>query len=254
MIINNDKKFTQFFTKLETPRKVDFIVLHHVEAVSVQHAISQFEEHQVSAHFLIDENGEIFCLVDENNIAYHAGISFWRGSVALNKNSIGIEFINSAPFEKEFTMAQMQAAVSLCHYLIEKYNIAAQNIVGHSDIAFLSDTGLLDRKQDPSHLFNWKFLAQNGIGIFPEISLPANEDKILFSLKNKAPAIMQIKKSLAKFGYQVLNLNDEFDQEMQALARVFNRRFNQSTFNKDANSWHLSSHLILDELQKYCAN
>ncbi len=114
MIINSDKKFTQFFTKSKTPRKVDFLVLHHVEANSAAHAILQFEEHQVSAHFLIDEAGEIFCLVDENDIAYHAGVSFWRGFEGLNKNSIGIEFINSAPFKKKFAMQQMQAGVRLC--------------------------------------------------------------------------------------------------------------------------------------------
>ena len=214
MKINKIKKFTEFFEQKNEPRKVDFLVLHHVEANSVEHAIEQFKEHQVSSHFLIDESGKIFELVDENDVAYHAGISFWRGVDGLNKNSIGIEFINSSPLTKKFEMVQMQAGVELCQYLILKYGIAAGNIVGHSDIAYDKETGLLDRKQDPSHLFDWKFLAENGVGIFPKISV-----------ENKNLELSEIKKNLKKFGYRVMNLNNDFDEEMRALARIFNRRF-----------------------------
>ena len=250
MNINKTKKFSDFFTKSEAAREINFLVLHHVEADSAEHAVAQFVEHQVSAHFLIDESGKIFELVDENDVAYHAGYSFWSGFTGLNKNSIGIEFINKSPFSKKFEPAQLRAGIELCQYLIKKYNIAEGNIVGHSDIAFYPEgsesAGFLDRKQDPSHFFDWKFLAQNGVGIFPEIILP--QDKMLFSLGNKASAIKLTKEKLAQFGYRVINLSEEFDAEMQMLARVFNRRFNQDKFSSDADSWYLSSQMILDKL------
>lgn len=230
MQINRSKKFSEFFEKVFSPRKIDFLVLHHVEANSTEHAIEQFKEHQVSAHFLIDESGEIFELVDENDIAYHAGTSFWRGCDGLNKNSIGIEFINSAPFTKKFEAAQMQAGVELCKYLIAKYGIEARNVVGHSDVAYDKETEFLDRKQDPSHLFDWKFLAKNGVGIFPEFS--AGKE---FKLGDKNPEIKKIKENLREFGYRVVNLNDEFDEEMQALTRVFNRRF----LGEESDIWSL---------------
>lgn len=290
MIINKTKKFSDFFTKSAEAREIKFLVLHHVQADSVDHAVAQFVEHKVSSHFLIDENGEVFSLVDENDIAYHAGISFWRGFNALNKNSIGIEFINKSPFNKRFEHAQMLVGVELCRYLIDKYSIDARNVVGHSDIAiypqltwlkacfslknikeifdclkfgkkkFLQDSakikafppslsGFLDRKQDPSHLFDWKFLAQHKVGIFPEISLPSEGDKKLFSIGSKDPKVKFFKEKLASFGYRVTNFNQEFDRETQMLVRVFNRRFNPSKFNDDADSWYLSSQLILDELQ-----
>lgn len=220
MQINQSKKFSEFFEKVFSPREIDFLVLHHIEANSVEHAIDQLKEHQVSSHFLIDESGEVFELVDENDIAYHAGVSFWRGCEGLNQNSIGIEFINSAPFSKKFEAAQMQAGVELCQYLISKYGIAAGNIVGHSDIAYDKESGLLDRKQDPSHLFDWKFLAENGVGVFPKFSAGKK-----FKLGEKNPEIKKIKENLREFGYRVVNLNDEFDEEIQALTRVFNRRF-----------------------------
>ncbi len=231
MQIYKSKKFSEFFEKSFSPRKIDFLVLHHIEANSVEHAIDQLLEHKVSAHFLVDESGKIFELVDENDIAYHAGISFWRGCNGLNKNSIGIEFINSSPFVKKFEMAQMQAGVELCKYLIAKYGIEARNVVGHSDVAYYDQPiALLDRKQDPSHLFDWKFLAKNGVGIFPEFS--AGEK---FKLQEKNPEIKKIKESLKEFGYRVVNLNDEFDEEMQALTRVFNRRF----LGEESNVWSL---------------
>lgn len=251
MNIDKTKKFSDFFAKSEVIRKINFLVLHHVEADSVEHAVAQFLEHQVSAHFLIDESGKIFELVNENDVAYHAGYSFWRGSTGLNKNSIGIEFINKSPFGKKFETVQLLAGVKLCQYLIKKYNVAAVNIVGHSDIAFYPEgaegAGFLDRKQDPSHLFDWKFLAQNDVGIFPEIILP--QDKVLFGLGDKASAIKLTKEKLAQFGYRVINLNEEFDVEMQMLVRVFNRRFNQDKFNDDADSWYFSSQMILDKLR-----
>lgn len=241
MQIDKSRKFSEFFEKKNEARKIDFLVLHHVEASSVEHAIEQFVEHQVSAHYLIDEVGKIFELVEENDVAFHAGVSFWKGNEGLNKNSIGIEFINSSPFTKKFEMAQMQSGVELCQYLIAKYEIAAGNIVGHSDIGYVRETGFLDRKQDPSHLFDWKFLGEKGVGVFPLVE--ANEEKII-ELGDKDSLILAAKKDLKKFGYRVLNLNDEFDLEMQALARVFNRRF----VGQDLDFWCVADREILDVL------
>lgn len=241
MQIDKSEKFLQFFDSVKEPRKIDFLVLHHVEANSAKHAIEQFKQHQVSAHFLIEESGKIFELVDENNIAYHAGVSFWKGFEGLNKNSIGIELVNLAPFEKKFEDAQMIAAVELCKYLVAKYKL---ELVAHSDIAYSAETKLLNRKQDPSHFFDWHFLAENGVGIFPQTQENHEE---LFRLGDRNLEIKKIKQNLKTFGYQVLNLNDEFDLEMQALATVFNRRF----IGKDLNFWCLQSQQVL--LKLFCS-
>jgi N-acetylmuramoyl-L-alanine amidase len=244
MQIDKSKKFLQFFEAKKEPRKIDFLVLHHVKANSAEHAIEQFCEHQVSSHFLIDEQGNIFELVGENDVAFHAGISFWKGVEGLNQNSIGVEFISSSPFSKKFEAAQMLAGAQLCKYLIAKYQIAAGNVVGHSDIGYVKETGILDRKQDPSHLFDWKFLAENGVGIFPSLKSNFSQDESLFQIGNKDIKIVSIKENLKKFGYRVINLNEEFDQEMQALVRVFNRRFN----GKDLDVWCSTSQNILEKL------
>ena len=222
MKVDRSKKFSEFFERKSEPRNIQFLVLHHIEASSVEHAIEQLCEHQVSSHYLIDEDGKIFELVDENDAAYHAGVSYWRGVEGLNQTSIGIEFINSAPFEKKFEIAQMHAGLELCKYLIAKYQIKAEQVVGHSDIAYNKETGMPDRKQDPSHLFDWQFLTLNGVGIFPDFSLNILDH---FKLGEHDEKIAEAKRNLIKFGYRVINLNDEFDQELQALITVFKRRF-----------------------------
>ena len=248
MNLNHSVKFSQYFDEVFEKRKINFLVLHHIQADSVQHALDQLYNHQVSAHFLIDDQGNVFELVEENNIAYHAGVSYWQGVNGLNKNSIGIELISKEPFQIGFSDMQMDSLVLLCRNLINKYLIPVKNIVGHSDIAYFNDSELLDRKQDPSHLFNWEYLAKNGIGIFPKITNLLYSDRILHSLNDIDPDISRNKLRLKNFGYKITNLSNVFDYEMQSLVRVFNRRFNPKKYQENPDLWYLSSQLILNKL------
>ena len=49
---------------------------------------------KVSSHFLINQQGKIYRLVLDNQVAWHAGKSCWGKYSNLNKNSIGIELVN----------------------------------------------------------------------------------------------------------------------------------------------------------------
>ena len=49
---------------------------------------------KVSCHYFIKRNGKISILVNDNNIAWHAGKSKWKNFKNLNHNSIGIELVN----------------------------------------------------------------------------------------------------------------------------------------------------------------
>jgi N-acetylmuramoyl-L-alanine amidase len=102
---------------------------------------------------------------------------------------------------------------------------------------------LPNRKQDPSHLFDWKFFAQNGVGVFPEVG---GRNSKVFEIGDKDLAILQIKKNLNKIGYRVVNFNGEFDEEMQALALVFNRKF----LGKEMDFWTKKSQAFLDDLNQ----
>ena len=116
---------------------------------------------KASSHFLINQSGKVYRLVQDNRIAWHAGKSCWRKYKNLNKNSIGIELVNKGHqfgytnFEKK----QLSSLIRICKSLIKKYKIKRRNVVGHSDIAPL-------RKTDPGEKFPWKQLAKKNIGIW----------------------------------------------------------------------------------------
>ena len=131
----------------------------------------------------------------------------------------------------------MLAGVDLTSYLINKYNIQSRYVLGHSDIAYNLETGLLDRKQDPSHLFDWEFLAKNNIGLYPKLFLDSAEESLKFELGDENSQIEKIKKNLQEFGYKVMNINNIFDEEMQMLARVFNRHFNNKIDLRSQDLW-----------------
>lgn len=153
--------------------RIDGLVLHYTGMQSGQAALARLCDPQaeVSAHYLLEEDGTLYQLVAEAERAWHAGQSFWRGRAGLNANTIGIEIVNPghAFGYRPFPPAQMHALRTLCRAILARHPIDPRNLVAHSDIA-------PDRKQDPGELFDWPFLAQAGIGMYPTASLPPRAD------------------------------------------------------------------------------
>lgn len=145
-------------------QSVDMLVLHYTGMKSADEALERMcdAEAKVSAHYMVDEGGTIFHLIDENNRAWHAGVSFWRVDSNINQRSIGIEIVNCGHEfgYTKFPQIQMEAVANLCSAILKRHKISARNVVAHSDIA-------PTRKQDPGELFDWQFLAKNKIGLFP---------------------------------------------------------------------------------------
>ena len=77
---------------------------------------SPIRRSEVSAHYLVDEDGTVYRLVPEEQRAWHAGLSYWRGERDVNSRSIGIEIQN--PGERfgyrAFPDVQMVALEKLC--------------------------------------------------------------------------------------------------------------------------------------------
>lgn len=236
------------FKKFNGDRQIDFLIFHHLQCNNLNEAIYALEYHGVSAHFAIAEDGEIIQLVDENDIAFHAGVSYWNGINGLNASSIGIEFLNKNPFENNFSLNQLQSGLKLANYLKNKYQILNRHILGHSDIAFDSQNNLLNRKQDPSHLFDWEFFAINDIGLYPEFESDEEFNELFFEIGDKSSEILEIKEKLANFGYKVENFDENFDEEMQNLAIVFNRHFNNKSEVSNHNLWLKTSDFALNYL------
>lgn len=151
------------------------LVLHYTGMESADAALARLCDTaaQVSAHYLIDEDGAIHRLVDESKRAWHAGLGFWRGERDINGRSIGVELAN--PGHEfgycEFPELQMQALIDLARDILGRHTIPARNVVGHSDVA-------PDRKLDPGEFMDWPRLAEAGIGLWPEEAADPSENPL----------------------------------------------------------------------------
>ena len=114
---------------------------------------------QVSAHFYVRRDGELWQFVSGDDRAWHAGVSSWRGRDRCNDDSIGIELegLDGARFDD----AQYQALARLCPAIAQNWPIAF--VAGHEHIA-------PGRKEDPGPGFDWQRLRQQlgwSDGVFP---------------------------------------------------------------------------------------
>ena len=144
---------------------IDMLVLHYTGMVDAAAALDRLTDPdaEVSAHYLIEEDGTAHRLVAEDRRAWHAGVASWRGHSNINDRSIGIELVNPGHEfgYRPFPEPQMAALIALATDILARHPIPARNIGGHSDVA-------PTRKQDPGELFDWARLAAAGLGLWPE--------------------------------------------------------------------------------------
>ena len=201
--------------------KIKFIVLHYTgmqsERVSIERLTSK--KSQVSSHYLINREGETIKMVDEKNIAWHAGKSKWGDFINLNNESIGIELVNKGHQlgYENFSKKQISALVLLCKNLIKKYKIKKKNILGHSDIAPL-------RKMDPGEKFPWKFLSKKKIGFWHNLSKKKKYNLNIINLRKLFFL------NLHKIGYRYFDAKKRSRNDLK-IVKAFQRRFRQSKVN-----------------------
>jgi N-acetylmuramoyl-L-alanine amidase len=154
---------------------VDTLILHYTGMKTGAEAIARLRDPaaKVSAHYVVEEDGQVFRLVPEARRAWHAGVSHWRGATGLNGRSIGIEIVNPGHEHgyRPFPALQMAAVCDLCLAVLARHPIPARNVVAHSDIA-------PDRKEDPGEFFDWEGLAANGVGVWPRRDSRADGDPL----------------------------------------------------------------------------
>lgn len=131
-------------------RKIDTIIVHSVydalgdDPFDLEGVLKEFKDYEVSSHYIIDRRGNIYQLVKEENIAYHAGASWVPdGRTGANKFSLGIELINDEDHEP--TKSQYKSLKNLIEAMKNRYKI--KYVLGHSDVAS-------SRKTDPWN-FDW---------------------------------------------------------------------------------------------------
>jgi N-acetylmuramoyl-L-alanine amidase len=207
------------FNERANGEKPSILVIHFTGMRSTADVLERLcddkREKRVSAHYLIDEAGNIYSLVPEDKRAWHAGISSWNGRQDINSASIGIEISNRQ--HQPYTPEQLLSLTLLCQDIMARYNIKPENVVGHSDIA-------PDRKQDPGYHFPWKKMAQHDIGIYPK---PTLRDKFNAAAVAKKPEAL--KKLFKKAGYPT----DAFGPDkptLEQLINAFQQRYEQDAF------------------------
>ena len=226
MIIDTILNYSpNFDLKKRKPQEIKFIIFHYTGMKKEIDSINKLTNYtsKVSSHFFIKKNGEILSLVPELYIAWHAGVSNWKNFKSINKNSIGIEISNPGHDNNytKFTSNQIKSVLKLSKYLIRKYKIKYNFILGHSDIA-------PERKKDPGEKFPWQYLSKRKIGYWHTVN-----NKILLKLRNQKVSKLDKNNfliNLKKIGY-AKNLRKNNNKLTTMFISAFQRRFRQELIN-----------------------
>ena len=212
-----------FDKKKRKSKEIKFIIFHYTGMQKETDAINRLisPKSKVSAHYFIKKNGEILTLVPNLYVAWHAGISSWKNYKFLNSRSIGIEISNSGHKYDNFNKKQINSIINLSKFLIKKYKIKSNFILGHSDIS-------PNRKKDPGEKFPWYFLSKQQISCWHDI----NTSKLLRVRKKKINKLEKeiFIQNLFKIGY-AKNLGINKSKYSRMLTIAFQRRFRQDLIN-----------------------
>ena len=217
--------------KLRLKTEIKFVIIHYTGMQSEIESINRLKnpKYKVSCHYLINRKGDIFQMVEDRKIAWHAGKSRWKKFVNLNDNSIGIELVNKGHQfgYQNFSIKQIKSLTLLCKNLKKKYSLKAENFLGHSDIAPL-------RKIDPGEKFPWKKLSSKKIGKW------YRKKKININFDKKKMKILFFK-NLTKLGYRYFNTYKNNNNNIKVI-KSFQRRYlpNHVTGVMDQKTYEIS--------------
>ncbi len=138
-------------------RKPNFVIIHHTAQTSCEQTLRTFTlpRTQVSAHYVICEDGTIHHMLNDYLRAWHGGVARWGNNTDINSSSIGIEIDNDG--RETFSEPQINSLLTVLGNLKRAYGIPTGNFIGHADIA-------PTRKNDPNVTFPWKTLSEKGFG------------------------------------------------------------------------------------------
>ncbi|HEV7305056.1 N-acetylmuramoyl-L-alanine amidase [Ensifer sp.] len=229
-------------------RAPDMIVLHYTGMPTGASALEWLcrEESQVSSHYFVHEDGRVDQLVPEVLRAWHAGKSFWKGETDINSCSIGIEIANPGHPGglPDFPEKQIQAVVELCLDCGQRWSIAPERVLAHSDIAPI-------RKVDPGEKFPWHVLHRQGVGHWVE---PAQiGGGRFFQRGDRGQPVEAIQSMLSLYGYGI-DVNGDFCEKTEGAVAAFQRHFRQQRVDGIADISTLDTlHRLLSGLPQFIA-
>ncbi len=230
-----------FFPAVGQDDRIKFLVLHYT-AMDNQGSIKVLTQRQVSSHYLVpdNENNEIFILVSEDKRAWHAGYSHWGKRDNLNDTSIGIEIVNNGFRDSggemifyPYTEKQIKKVGELAKDIVKRYNIEAQNVIGHADVA-------PQRKYDPGPLFPWKRLYDEyGVGAwYNEEDKQSFLSSFPYAEMDQTSFILSAQGEFQKYGYEI-EKTGVWDEQTEKVIRVFQFHFRPYKYDgrMDAETW-----------------
>ncbi|MCM1297042.1 MAG: phage tail tip lysozyme, partial [Muribaculaceae bacterium] len=135
------------FTDKNSTARIQYIVIHYFGGLSTAKNLAAYwarEYAGASAHYVVGHEGEIFQIVEDDDVAWHCGTSgTYKHSACRNSNSIGIEMavkkkdtgtLNATDKDWYFTPETVTAAVELTRQLMKIYNVPAENVIRHYDV------------------------------------------------------------------------------------------------------------------------
>ena len=218
MGLNLTKNYSiNFSINKRKKNSIKFIIIHYTGMRSEIAAIKKLTENSnVSSHYFIKSDGNIINMVPELFEAWHAGKSYWKDFRLLNKYSIVIEVHNPGHDHgyKKFNSRQIISLKKLLKYLIIKYKIKLNNILGHSDIA-------PNRKKDPGEKFPWRDLSKDNLCQWHKLDEKKIKELRYQKIDNLKKDVFF--KNLYKIGYG--------KYKKKYLIEAFQRRFRQGLIN-----------------------
>ena len=200
-------------------RAIDMVVLHYTGMPDVEGAIARLcsAGTDVSAHYIVLEDGRIVQCVPEAKRAWHAGSSSWAGEEDINSCSIGVEIVNRGHDwgYPDYPLRQIAAVIALCRGIMLRRNVPSHRVLAHSDVAPA-------RKKDPGEKFPWHSLANSGVGHWVHPSPPVLGEALMLGTISDDVKNMQL--ALAKYGYGV-PLSGQYDGPTMEVVTAFQRHF-----------------------------
>jgi N-acetylmuramoyl-L-alanine amidase len=200
-------------------RQPDMILLHYTGMPDVEGAIAQLctAGTEVSAHYIVLEDGRIVQSVPEAKRAWHAGVSSWAGEEDINSCSIGIEIINRGHDwgYPDFPLRQIAAVIALCRGIMLRRKVPGHRVLAHSDVAPA-------RKKDPGEKFPWHSLANSGVGHWVQPAPIVRSDALKLGIISEE--VRNLQHALARYGYGV-PITGKYDGPTMEVVTAFQRHF-----------------------------
>ena len=200
-------------------RLPDMILLHYTGMPDVEGAIARLctAGTDVSAHYIVLEDGRIVQCVPEAKRAWHAGAASWAGEEDINSCSIGVEIVNRGHDwgYPEFPLRQTAAVIALCRGIMLRRNVPTHRVLAHSDVA-------PSRKKDPGEKFPWHSLANSGVGHWVQPA-PIVRGETL-KLGTISDSVGDLQQALARYGYGI-PINGKYDGTTMEVVTAFQRHF-----------------------------